>query len=140
MITSKKIYNKNRIGRSSFVRCATRPPLPLSLLCCIFSSFCSSSTGQYLYTVMVVAVIVAVVIVVVVVALIVVVLEVVKIGYNIQQLVEQHLLEPPLLFCRWSCEFGSGRLSRGTKCITVVLPNGSPNAPSVTLQCRNLPW
>lgn len=37
-------------------------------------------------------------------------------------------------------EFGSGRLSRGTKCITVVLPNGKLNAPNVTLQCKNLPW
>lgn len=84
-------------------------------------------------------------------------------GYSIQQLVEQHLLEPPLLFCRWStkqketcrlayrthahrgdtllpCEFGSGKLSRGTKCITVVLPNGNPSAPNVTLQCRKRPW
>lgn len=32
------------------------------------------------------------------------------------------------------CELGSGKLSRGTKCITVVLPNGSPSAPKVTLQ------
>lgn len=61
-------------------------------------------------------------------------------GYSIQQLVEQHLLEPPLLFCRWSCEFGSGKLSRGTKCITVVLPKGNPSAPNVTLQCRKRPW
>lgn len=38
------------------------------------------------------------------------------------------------------CELGSGKLSLGTKCITVVLPSGSPSAPNVTLQCKNLPW
>lgn len=38
------------------------------------------------------------------------------------------------------CEFGSGNVSRGTKCITVVLPKGSTSAPNVTLQCKNLPW
>lgn len=105
-----------------------------------------------------------------------------------QQVPEQHLLDPPLLFCLWSVEgkkkerktldfvvyylkrmwrlhrfffffevskgfwsnktckgdspweLGSGRLSRGTKCITVVLPSGNPSAPNVTLQCKNLPW
>lgn len=38
------------------------------------------------------------------------------------------------------CEFGSGRFSRGTRCITVVFPKGSPSAPSVTLLCRKRPW
>lgn len=37
------------------------------------------------------------------------------------------------------CELGSGKFSLGTRCITVVLPKGSPNAPNVTLLCRNLP-
>ena len=35
---------------------------------------------------------------------------------------------------------GSGRLSRGTRCITAVLPVGSPRAESVTFPCRNRPW
>lgn len=52
----------------------------------------------------------------------------------------QQLDVPPLLFCRWSCEFGSGRFSLGTRCMTQVLPAGSPSAPSVTLPCRNRPW
>lgn len=38
------------------------------------------------------------------------------------------------------CELGSGKLSRGTKCITVVFPSGRPKAPKVTLQCKNRPW
>lgn len=38
------------------------------------------------------------------------------------------------------CELGSGKFSRGTKCITVVFPHGNPNAPNVTLLCKNLPW
>ncbi|CAB0028780.1 unnamed protein product [Trichogramma brassicae] len=37
-------------------------------------------------------------------------------------------------------ELGSGRFSRGTRCITVVFPNGRPRAPSVTLLCRKRPW
>lgn len=37
-------------------------------------------------------------------------------------------------------EFGSGRFSRVTKCITVVLPAGSESALKVTLPCRNRPW
>lgn len=57
-----------------------------------------------------------------------------------QQEVEQQLLLPPLLFCLWSWEFGSGKFSLGTRCITVVLPNGKPRAPNVTLLWRNLPW
>lgn len=76
-----------------------------------------------------------------------------------QHEVEQQLLLPPLLFCRWSktiqlenttltciyqiqlpCELGSGKFSLGTRCMTVVLPNGNPNAPNVTLLCKNRPW
>jgi len=60
--------------------------------------------------------------------------------YRMQQDAEQQLLPPPLLFCRWSCELGSGRFSRGTRCMTVVLPNGKPRAPSVTLLCKKRPW
>lgn len=46
-----------------------------------------------------------------------------------------------LMASRYSpCELGSGKLSRGTKCITVVFPNGSPRAPKVTLQCKKRPW
>lgn len=53
---------------------------------------------------------------------------------------EQQLLRPLLLFCRWSWELGSGRVSRGTRCITDVRPGGRPNAPKVTFPCKNLPW
>jgi len=46
------------------------------------------------------------------------------------------------VFFRWrsSCELGSGRLSRGTRCMTAVLPHGRPSAESVTLPCRKRPW
>ena len=37
-------------------------------------------------------------------------------------------------------ELGSGRFSLGTRCMTQVLPAGSPSAPRVTLPCRNRPW
>ena len=41
----------------------------------------------------------------------------------------------------WSpCEFGSGRLSLGTRCMTVVFPVGKPSAARVTLPWRNRPW
>lgn len=57
-----------------------------------------------------------------------------------QQEAEQQLLPPPLLFCLWSWELGSGKFSRGTRCITDVFPKGSPSAPSVTLLCKKRPW
>lgn len=60
--------------------------------------------------------------------------------YNMQHDAEQQLLEPPLLFCRWSWELGSGRCSRGTRCMTVVRPRGRPRAPRVTELCRKRPW
>lgn len=60
--------------------------------------------------------------------------------HSMQQLVLQQPLLRSLLFWRWSCELGSGRFSRGTRCITVVLPSGSCSAPRVTLPCRKRPW
>lgn len=60
--------------------------------------------------------------------------------HSMQQLVLQQPLLRSLLFWRWSCELGSGRFSRGTRCITVVLPRGSCSAPRVTLPCRKRPW
>jgi len=46
------------------------------------------------------------------------------------------------VFLRWrsSWELGSGRLSRGTRCITAVLPQGRPRAERVTLPWRKRPW
>lgn len=54
--------------------------------------------------------------------------------------ITQQLLSP--VFSRFLCpwEFGSGNVSLATKCITVVFPWGSFNAPSVTLPCRKRPW
>ena len=37
------------------------------------------------------------------------------------------------------CEFGSGKFSLGTRCMTVVFPVAKPNADSVTLQWRKRP-
>lgn len=54
--------------------------------------------------------------------------------------ITQQLLSPVFSRFLWPCELGSGRVSLATKCITVVLPKGSFNAPRVTFPCRNLPW
>lgn len=46
------------------------------------------------------------------------------------------------VFFRWrsSCDEGSGRLSRGTRCMTAVFPVGRPRADRVTFPCKNRPW
>jgi len=60
--------------------------------------------------------------------------------YNMEQLALQQPVFCSFLFFLSPCWWGSGRESRGIKCITVVRPNGKARAPSVTLPCRNLPW
>lgn len=51
-----------------------------------------------------------------------------------------HRQQPPRFrFDNESLEFGSGRFSRVTKCITVVFPCGRFNALSVTEPCRKRP-
>lgn len=52
----------------------------------------------------------------------------------------QQLLSPVFSLFLWPWEFGSGKVSLATKCITVVFPKGSLRAPSVTLPCRKRPW
>lgn len=52
---------------------------------------------------------------------------------NCQKRLEKHPFSIP-------CEFGSGKLSLGTRCMTVVFPTGSPSAARVTLPCKNRPW
>ena len=52
----------------------------------------------------------------------------------------QHRDLPDFFLLRSSWLDGSGRLSLGTRCITVVLPPGSPSADNVTFPWRNLPW
>lgn len=54
--------------------------------------------------------------------------------------ITQQLLSPVFSRFLWPWEFGSGKVSLATKCITVVLPRGSFSAPNVTLPCRNRPW
>lgn len=54
--------------------------------------------------------------------------------------ITQQLLSPVFSRFLWPWEFGSGSVSLATKCITVVLPKGSFNAPNVTFPCRNRPW
>jgi hypothetical protein len=43
-------------------------------------------------------------------------------------------------FFKLSLELGSGKFSRVTKCITVVLFTGRLSAFNVTLPCKNRPW
>lgn len=52
----------------------------------------------------------------------------------------QQLLSLVFSLFLWPWEFGSGKVSLATKCITVVFPKGSLRAPSVTLPCRKRPW
>ena len=61
------------------------------------------------------------------------------VGVHSNEHVQQRWLRPFFLFSS-SCEFGSGKLSLGTRCMTVVFPTGSPSAARVTLPCKNRPW
>jgi len=58
-------------------------------------------------------------------------------SHEIQQHRQQELLFD---FFKLSLEFGSGRFSRVTRCMTVVFPTGKLKALRVTEPCRNLPW
>jgi len=53
---------------------------------------------------------------------------------------EQHRQQlARLVFFASSLELGSGRFSRVTRCITVVLPTGKLSAFNVTEPCKNRP-
>jgi len=58
----------------------------------------------------------------------------------LQVIAPQHRDLPVFFLLRSSWLEGSGRLSLGTRCITVVFPAGRPRADSVTFPCRNRPW
>lgn len=58
----------------------------------------------------------------------------------LQVIAPQHRDLPDFFLLRSSWLDGSGRLSLGTRCITVVLPPGRPRADNVTFPWRNLPW
>ena len=58
----------------------------------------------------------------------------------LQVIAPQHRDLPVFFLLRSSWLEGSGRLSLGTRCITVVFPAGSPSADSVTFPWRNRPW
>jgi len=58
----------------------------------------------------------------------------------LQVIAPQHRDLPVFFLLRSSWLEGSGRLSLGTRCITVVFPAGSPSADNVTFPWRNRPW
>ena len=58
----------------------------------------------------------------------------------LQVIAPQHRDLPVFFLLRSSWLEGSGRLSLGTRCITVVFPAGRPRAERVTFPCRNRPW